>query len=87
MEKIKDETKRYDRLVELNVIEQTENAIEMECIQSIKDTPDYPEIHGWVFDMRTGIIVELDIHSSTTNETDTGSPSLIRKLKALFKKR
>ena len=87
LEKIKDETKRYDRLVELNVIEQTENVVEMDCIQALKGTPDYPEIHGWVFDMRTGKIVELDTQSSITNQTDKGSLSLIRKLKSLFKKR
>ncbi|MBW7943003.1 MAG: carbonic anhydrase [Candidatus Kuenenia stuttgartiensis] len=84
LEKIKDETKRYDRLVELIVIEQTENVIEMDCIQSLKDTPDYPQIHGWVFDMRTGKIVVLDVHSKAENKTDAGSSSLLRKLKSLF---
>ena len=69
------------------VIEQTENVVEMDCIQALKGTPDYPEIHGWVFDMRTGKIVELDTQSSITNQTDKGSLSLIRKLKSLFKKR
>ena len=59
----------------------------MDCIQALKGTPDYPEIHGWVFDMRTGKIVELDTQSSITNQTDKGSLSLIRKLKWLFKKR
>lgn len=84
LEKIKDETKRYDRLVELNVIEQTENVIEMDCVQSLKNTSDYPQIHGWVFDMRTGKIIELDTHSSITNKIDTASRPLIRKLKSLF---
>lgn len=67
LDNIKDETKRYDRLVELNVIEQTENVIEMDCVQSLKDTADYPQIHGWVFDMRTGKIVDLQLKSTTIN--------------------
>ena len=33
LEKIKDETKRYDQLVELNVIEQTENVVEMDLFK------------------------------------------------------
>ena len=73
LDTIKDETQRYDRLVELNVIEQAENVIEMDFIQSLKDTPDYPHIHGWVFDMRTGKIVDLDLtsqpHQSTNQQT------------------
>lgn len=84
LKKIKDDTKRYDRLVELNVIEQTENVMEMDCVQALKDTPDYPEIHGWVFDMRSGKIIELETYSSTTSKTDKRSRSLIRKLKSLF---
>lgn len=86
LEKIKDETKRYDRLVELNVIEQIENVIEMDCIQSLKDTQDYPTIHGWVFDMRTGKIIDLNLDSKTDDKLDQGSRSFFIKLKSLFKK-
>ncbi|WP_417372141.1 carbonic anhydrase [Gelidibacter japonicus] len=86
LEKIKDETKRYDRLVELNVIEQTENVIEMDCIQSLKGTQDYPAIHGWVFDMRTGKIIDLDLDSKADDKLAPGNRSFFIKLKSLFKK-
>lgn len=86
LEKIKDETKRYDRLVELNVIEQTENVIEMDCIQSLKGTPDYPTIHGWVFDMRTGKIIDLNLDSKADDKLAQTNRSFFIKLKSLFKK-
>lgn len=86
LDKIKDETKRYDRLVELNVIEQTENVMEMDCVQSLKGTADLPQIHGWVFDMRTGKIVDLEIHSGSEEKTKTkAGVGLVGKLKSLFK--
>ncbi|HEX4887436.1 MAG TPA: carbonic anhydrase [Luteibaculaceae bacterium] len=57
---IPDEEKRYRRLVELNVQEQ--------CINVIK-TPVYQQafadrkitVHGWVFDIGTGKLVDLNI--------------------------
>lgn len=84
LEKIKDKEKRYDRLVELNVIEQTENVKEMDCVQALKDTPDCPQIHGWVFNMRTGKIIDLDIDGSAKDQTRKNRTSLISKLKSLF---
>ena len=42
LERIKSEEKRYDRLVELNVIVQTENVMKMDCVQALKGTEKYP---------------------------------------------
>jgi carbonic anhydrase len=61
LEAITDEEEKYRRLVELNVQEQ--------CINLIK-TPDvqkaYKEraftVHGWVFDIRTGKLTDLEIN-------------------------
>lgn len=89
LDKIKDETKRYDRLVELNVLEQTENVLEMDCIQSLKDTSDYPQIHAWVFDMRTGKIVDLDSKlekKDTHGEPENLSQRIFSFVKKVFKK-
>lgn len=57
---ITDEGKRYDRLVELNVQEQCVNLIKTAAIQEA-----YKErgltVHGWVFDIRTGRLIDLNI--------------------------
>jgi carbonic anhydrase len=58
---IVDEHKRYDRLVELNVQEQCINVIKTAALQLSYLSEGYPEVHGWVFDIKTGRIVDLKI--------------------------
>ena len=57
---ITDENKRFDRLVELNVQEQCINLIKTAAVQQA-----YKErgltVHGWVFDIRTGKLIDLKI--------------------------
>ncbi len=57
---ITDESARYDRLVELNVQEQCVNVIKTASVQKA-----YRErgltVHGWVFDVRTGKLIDLNI--------------------------
>lgn len=57
---ISDSVKKYDRLVELNVYEQTINVIKMAAVQRAMRTRNM-QIHGWVFDMRTGSLIDLKI--------------------------
>jgi carbonic anhydrase len=57
---ITDDEKRYDRLIELNVQEQCVNLIKTAAVQQA-----YRErgllVHGWVFDVHTGKLVDLKI--------------------------
>ena len=57
---ITDETRRFDRLVELNVQEQCINVIKTAAVQEA-----YIErgitVNGWVFDIRTGNLIDLKI--------------------------
>ena len=61
LDAITDEHKRYDRLVELNVQEQCINVIKMAVVQEQYLIDEYPIVHGWVFDLRTGKIIDLEI--------------------------
>lgn len=61
LQAIEDEQTRYDRLVELNVQEQCVNVIKTAVVQQRYVTEGYPTVHGWVFDMRTGILKDLEI--------------------------
>lgn len=58
---ITDEKEKYNRLVELNVQEQCINIIKMACVQERYLLDHYPIVHGWVFDMKTGKIIDLNI--------------------------
>jgi carbonic anhydrase len=57
---IKDESKRYDRLIELNVQEQCVNLIKIKVIQQAHAERNLL-VHGWVFDVRTGKLIDLKI--------------------------
>ena len=56
---LEDQTKRFDRLVELNVIEQVSHLAEISFIQKAWKTENRPTLHGWVYDLHTGLIKEL----------------------------
>ena len=61
---IKDEEKRYNRLVELNVQEQCVNTIKTAAVQkAIREKG--VTIHGWVFDIHTGELIDLKIDFPT----------------------
>ncbi|MBS1550280.1 MAG: carbonic anhydrase [Bacteroidetes bacterium] len=61
LNQITDEHKKYDRLVELNVQEQCINIIKMACVQERYLLDHYPIVHGWVFDMKSGKLIDLNI--------------------------
>ena len=61
LDSISDQQARYDRLVELNVQEQCINLIKVACIQKRYQKEKYPTVHGWVFDIRTGLLKDLQI--------------------------
>ncbi len=59
---IKNEDKRYKRLVELNVQEQAINVIKTAVVQKSYNANKYPTVHGWVFDLKTGVLKDLKIN-------------------------
>ncbi|PIK13631.1 carbonic anhydrase [Halobacteriovorax sp. JY17] len=58
---IESEPERYKKLVELNVQEQCINLIKTACVQQASNSRDI-KVHGWVFDMKTGKLVDLEIN-------------------------
>lgn len=61
LDAIADEQKRYDRLVELNVQEQCINIIKTAALQLSVAQGGFPKVHGWVFDIHSGKIIDLKI--------------------------
>jgi carbonic anhydrase len=53
---IKEEEKRVDRLVELNVQEQVYNLAKTSIIQRSWKEEKRPDLHGWVYGLKDGII-------------------------------
>jgi len=56
LEIIKDEETRTDRLVELNVREQVNNLAKTSIIQRAWKEGNKPDLHGWVYGLKDGII-------------------------------
>lgn len=64
---IKSEDEQYKRLVELNVEEQCVNVLKTAVVQ-VALRHRKLTVHGWVFDISTGKIIDLDIDFDTKLE-------------------
>ena len=58
------EEKKYDRLVELNVQEQCINLMKTSAVQKAYRERGL-KVHGWVFDVHTGRLIDLNIDFDT----------------------
>ena len=56
LEAITDEEKKFDRLVELNVEEQVQHLAKTSVIQRAWKQEQRPDIHGWVYGLKDGLI-------------------------------
>jgi carbonic anhydrase len=56
-----DQTQRFNRLVELNVQEQCLNVIKAAVVQQSYLEKGFPTVHGWVYDLHNGLLVDLKI--------------------------
>ena len=59
LKSIQDEEKQFDRLVELNVLEQVHHLAETNIVQGSWKKREMPLIHGWVYGLNNGIINPL----------------------------
>ena len=60
LDAIADTAARYDRLVELNVIEQALNVLKTAVVQEHYLENGYPTIHAWVFSLQSGLLKDLN---------------------------
>lgn len=58
---ITDEAARYNRLVELNVIESCKNIVKTAAVQQSYRDNQYPIVHGLVFDPSDGLLRDLHV--------------------------
>jgi len=59
--KIDDENERFDRLCELNVIEQVLNVGRTTIVQSAWQRGQELVIHGWIYGLQNGLLRDLDV--------------------------
>jgi carbonic anhydrase len=61
LDSIQHEEQRFDRFVELNVMEQVYDLTKTTIIQNSWGARNAPHIHGWVYSLKTGIIKDLNV--------------------------
>jgi len=61
LDAISDENQRYNRLIELNVIEQCVNITKNPSFQAAYGKGSEIAIHGWVFDIASGELLDLKV--------------------------
>ncbi len=59
IEKISTEREKVNKLVEFNVLEQVKNLTHTAIIQKAWHDRQAPHIHGWVYDLDSGLLKEL----------------------------
>ena len=63
-----DDDKKYDRLCELNVIEQVKNVCNTTIVQNKWDAGVELYVHGWIYSIKNGILKDLDTCVSSNEE-------------------
>lgn len=55
------EQARFDRLCELNVMEQVSNVVSTNIVQEAWDRGQDVAIHGWIYGINNGLLTDLDV--------------------------
>jgi len=71
---IKDPEKRFNRFAELNVIEQVFDLTKTTIIQNAWRERNEPKVHGWIYELKTGLIKDLGVSFDSTAKL----PSIFR---------
>jgi len=65
---IQDKKQKADRLVELNVIEQVQDLGKTSIVQNAWKREQPLHLHGWVYDVKDGLIKDLDVNFKGTDD-------------------
>ena len=68
---IEDENKKFNRMVELNVIEQVYNLAKTSIVQNAWNKGQELYLHGWVYGLNSGYVTDLNVNFSNNSELDT----------------
>ena len=68
--RVADESKRWDKLCELNVVEQVHNVCNTTIVQGAWNHGQQLSVHGWVYGLRDGLLRDLNVCTTGTEESD-----------------
>jgi carbonic anhydrase len=67
---IEDETERFNRFVELNVIEQVCDLAKTSIVQSAWKSGQELSLHGWAYGLNSGFVTDLNVNFSSDKDLD-----------------
>lgn len=70
LDAIADEKLRFNRFVELNVVEQVYDLAKTSIVQSAWEKGQDLSIHGWVYGLNSGYVTDLQVNISSNAELD-----------------
>jgi carbonic anhydrase len=70
LDAIVDETKRFNRFVEWNVIEQVYDLAKTSIVQSAWKKGQELSLHGWVYGLNSGYVTDLNVNFSSDRDLD-----------------
>lgn len=68
LDAIKDENKRFERFVEVNVIEQVWDLAKTSIVQNAWKNGQNLWIHGWVYGIHDGLVKDLNVNYGSNDE-------------------
>ncbi len=71
LEAIEDKTKQFNRLVELNVIEQVYDLAKTSIVQNAWKNGQELSLHGWVYGLNSGYVTDLNVNFSCNKDLDS----------------
>jgi len=78
--KIKDVTSRFNKLCELNVVEQVLNVCKTEIVQTAWQRSQSLNVHGWIYDIKDGLLRDLDVCITKQGEFETSQKEASSKI-------
>ena len=75
-----DEQAKHDRLCELNVIAQVQNLCKTDTVQAAWARGQFVVVHGCIYDLKNGLLKDLEVNISTAAEVESSCKAAIRKL-------
>jgi carbonic anhydrase len=77
---VKDGASRFNILCELNVVEQVFNVCNTDIIQNAWRREQQLSVHGWIYDIKDGLLQDLDVCISSSDNLENSRNAAISKI-------
>lgn len=77
---VNDESQRFSKFCELNVIKQVMNVCKSDIVSQAWKRNQSLTVHGWIYDIKDGLLQDLDVCISNPDEIETSETNAINKI-------